>query len=172
MLPLDLEFQKRRATGPVLGILLLVLGSMASVVLLQSYRALSSELMQAEEQVTRLKRDVDRMKLFGTPSIKGTMTSASPGMNIRSGSQWEALFSGIEAAASDSVTLLAFEPGSKEISLRGEAKNFAAATKYIQRLSRVEVLTDVRMSEYETARDHPRRPIRFLVQAQWKEAPQ
>ncbi|MFH1870219.1 MAG: PilN domain-containing protein [Pseudomonadota bacterium] len=69
------------------------------------------------------------------------------------------------------MTLLSFEPGAIEISLRGEARDFAAMTDYITRLSAHPVLADIRVTEHEIARDHPRRPLRFSVRAIWKEAP-
>lgn len=138
--------------------------------LLQHHVDTGDELNRAEGSVARLKRDVERQRLFDAQTEIRPASDSTTGRKKRSREQWEGLFGGFEAAADDTVTLLSFEPGTTEISLRGEAKDFSAMTDYIKRLSAHPVLADVRLTEHETARDHPRRPVRFSVHASWKEA--
>ena len=166
---LELDFQKKPATWPLSGIVLLVLGIALTTTVLKIYRVTGDDLEHADERVTHLKRDLERQRVFDTRSGKeSTSGSGSTGIG-RSRAQWEALFSGLESASDETVTLLSLDPTSSEISLRGEARDFAAMTDYSQRLSRLPVLSDVRLTDHEVARDNPRRPVRFSVKANWKE---
>lgn len=168
---LCLDFQKRPAAWPLPGIVLLVATLALTTMLFQHHVNVGDELTRAEGSVARLKRDVERQRLFDARADNRPAGDSATVRKTRSRAQWEALFGGLEATADDTVTLLSFEPGTTEISLRGEAKDFPAMTDYIKRLSAQPVLVDVRLTEHETARDHPRRPIRFSVKAHWKEAP-
>lgn len=168
---LDLDFQNRPATWPLSGVALLIAGLGLTAMLLQHHVEIGDELTRAEGSVARLKRDVERQRMFDTRSEHYPAGDSTTVRKKRSREQWEGLFGGFESAADDSVTLLSFEPGTAEISLRGEAKDFSAMTDYIKRLSALPILADVRLTEHETARDHPRRPIRFSVHASWKDTP-
>lgn len=168
---LDLDFQKGPATWPLPGIALLVAGLGLTAMLFQHHVEIGDELTRAEGSVARLKRDAERQRLFDARSENRSASDSTTVRKWRSREQWEGLFGGLEAAADDTVTLLSFEPGIAEISLRGEAKDFSAMTDYVKRLSALPVLADVRLTEHETVRDHPRRPIRFSVHASWKDAP-
>lgn len=168
---LDLDFQKKPATWPLPGIVLLIAGIGLTAALLQHHGDVGDELTRAEGSVARLKRDVERQRLFDARSENRSANDNAPTRMRRSTEQWEALFGGLEAVADETVTLLSLEPGTAEISLRGEAKDFAAMTDYVKRLLSLPVLTDVSLTEHEIARDHPRRPIRFSIRANWKEAP-
>lgn len=167
---LDLDFQKSPATWPLAGVALLIAGIGLTAMLLQHHVVIGDELIRAEGSVTRLKRDVERQRLFDSRSESHATIDRALKRKNRSPGQWEALFGGVATAADDTVTLLSFESGSTEISLRGEAKDLSAMTDYVKRLSALPVLADVRLTEQEIARDHPRRPVRFSVHASWKEA--
>lgn len=167
---LDLDFQKQPAAWPLFGIAVLVVGIGLTAMLINRYIDTGDELMRADGSVARLKRDVERQRMFNVRSDNHPASDNAPTRKRRSPAQWEALFAGFEAAADETVTLLSFEPGTTEVSLRGEARDFAAMTEYVQRLSTLSVLAEVRLTEHEIARDHPRRPVRFAVQATWKES--
>lgn len=168
---LSLDFQRKPATWPLPGIVLLIAGLGLTATLIRHHVDLGDELNFSEGQVLRLHRDVERQRLF---DVRLKMHSASDNEGTRkkrSREQWETLFAGFEAAADETVTLLSFESGTAEISVRGEARDFAAMMDYIKRLSALPVLVDARLTEHEIVRDHPRRPIRFSVRTRWKEAP-
>lgn len=168
---LYLNFQKKPPSWPLPGIVLLIAGIGLTATLLQHHVDVDDELTRTEGNVVRLKRDAERQRLFDARSENRSATYNAPTRMRRSAEQWEALFGGLEATADETVTLLLLEPGSVEISLRGEAKDFAAMTDYVKRLAGLSVLADVSLTEHEIVRDHPRRPIRFSVRASWKEAP-
>lgn len=168
---LDLDFQKQHSAWPLPGIILLLAGIGLTAMMIQHDVDVGDELARSESHVARLKRDVERQRLFDARAENRSVSDTATTIARRSREQWEALFGGFEAAADETVTLLSFEPGTAEISLRGEARDFAAMTEYIKRLSAFPVAADVRLTEHEIARDHPRRPLRFSVQARWKEAP-
>lgn len=142
-----------------------------TIVTVRYHAEIDDDLMQSESHLARLKRDVERQRLFDKQSATHPVGDNVTGRIRRSRNQWEALFSGLETAADETVTLLSMEPGATEISVRGEAKDFAAMTDYVKRLSTLPILADVRLTDYEIARDHARRPLRFSAKALWKETP-
>jgi Tfp pilus assembly protein PilN len=168
---LTLDFNQRRTPWPLPGMILMIIGIAVTVFTVRYHVELDDDLMQSEGHLTRLKRDVERQRLFDKQSATHPAGDNATGRIRRSRDQWDALFSGFETAADETVTLLAMEPGATEISVRGEARDFAAMTDYIKRLSTLPVLADVRLTDYEIARDHVRRPLRFSARANWRDAP-
>jgi Tfp pilus assembly protein PilN len=168
---LTLDFNQRRTLWPLPGVILMIAGVVLTALMVRYHAELDDELMQSESHLTRLKRDVERQRLFDKQSAAHPVGDNANGRIRRSRDQWEALFSGFETAADETVTLLSMEPGATEISVRGEAKDFAAMTDYVKRLSTLPILADVRLTDYEIARDHVRRPLRFSAKALWKDAP-
>jgi len=81
---------------------------------------------------------------------------------------WERLFSVLESAASDSLTLLDLVPDRDEISISGEAKSLAAVSDYISRLNKSAVLADTHLTASEVDTKHPQRPIRFSLHGRWR----
>ncbi|MCX7146506.1 MAG: hypothetical protein NT042_09955, partial [Sulfuritalea sp.] len=122
---LDLDFQEKRASWPLPGIVLLIAAIGLTAALLQHHVDVGDELTRAEGSVARLKRDAERQRLFDARSVNRSVTDNAPTRTRRATAQWEALFGGLEGVADETVTLLSLEPGSAEISLRGEAKDFA-----------------------------------------------
>jgi Tfp pilus assembly protein PilN len=171
MLRLDLDFQKKPVRWPLTGLVVLVAGIGLTAALIGQHIELNDELLRSEGHVMRLKRDMERQRLLDARVDHGSADDSTGVTKKRSREQWDALFQGLESVADDTVTLLSLEPGAVEIAMRGEARDFAAMTAYVERLAKVSAITDVRLTEHEIARDHPRHPLRFLVQAQWKDAP-
>ncbi len=81
--------------------------------------------------------------------------------------QWESLFASLESAGDESVTLLGLQPGASEIIINGEAKNLAASMDYLNRLQFAKVLVNAHLTQSEIVLEHPQRPVRFTLAAEW-----
>ena len=83
---------------------------------------------------------------------------------------WEALFDSIEHATNnEEVALLTLQPNVSSQSLRigGEARNMAVLLDFVEALERELVFKNAHLLNYKIKRDHPHRPIDFLVTASW-----
>ncbi|MFH1870220.1 MAG: hypothetical protein ABIK82_03325 [Pseudomonadota bacterium] len=65
---LNLDFDRKPTTWPLPGIVLLVAGIGLTAMLIQQHTDVSNDLMLVETNVTRLKRDVERQRVFGVQS--------------------------------------------------------------------------------------------------------
>lgn len=82
---------------------------------------------------------------------------------------WMALFSAIEAAFDDNVTLLGIEPepDRREVRLLAEAKDTAAMLAYVRQVRSSPVLREVWLASHLVNQQDPLRPVRFTMQARW-----
>jgi Tfp pilus assembly protein PilN len=167
MRPLWLDYQRPLPGYHRPGWLLLAASLIVTLGLVGYYVQLSNELDRHEQRVTNLRRQAQ--KLQAVP-IQTTETSAPAETTARSALRWETLFDSLEKASDESVTLTGLEPGAKEISITGEAKDLASVAAYVQRLHGAPALMQARLSEYEVVKDRPRRPIHFVVIADWRES--
>jgi Tfp pilus assembly protein PilN len=87
---------------------------------------------------------------------------------------WTRLFSALESAATDNVTLLSIEPDPKArtVVISGDSKDYLAALTYVLNLSRSSALSGVELVRHEVKQNDPRHPVAFSVSAAWKEARQ
>ena len=86
-----------------------------------------------------------------------------------SAARWESLLVSLEAAGNESVTLLALEPGARDISISGEASDLGAALDYVKRLQNAAVFADAHLVKHELIKENPYRPVRFTLLAGWRE---
>ncbi|MGE5466793.1 MAG: PilN domain-containing protein [Ignavibacteria bacterium] len=149
-----------------LGRLLLAAGVLAAVLTWGDYLAVSAERDDAQAQAETQRRAAERARAAprGAPGPEALRTAAP------SAARWEGLFSSLEAAADDSVTLLSLHPGEKEIQIGGEAKDFGASADYFQRLQSAPALANVRMTQSEVVTENPQHPVRFMLVAEWRSA--
>lgn len=172
MQPLWLDYQRPAPGRQLPGILLLVGSLVLAGVLIDMSIDLATETASAEQKVAKLRQAAERRRLFASAdqaaaasSALAERTAASP-----SASRWESLFSSLEAAGDETVTLLGLTPGAKEILITGEAKGLPEALDYTQRLQAATVLANAHLTKYEVVRGHPQQPVRFTVLADWREA--
>ena len=173
MPPLWLDYQRPPPGRQVPGMVLLAASVIFSGLLLSMAVDLASETADAQQQVFKLRQAAERRRLFETaekPAVEAA--GAEPGQpESPSAIRWESLFSSLEAAGNDTVTLLGLAPGPREIVITGEASGLAAALDYAQRLQAAKALTNAHLSKYEVVREHPRQPVRFTLLAEWREGP-
>lgn len=150
------------------GWLLLTVALAVAGVELQHYADLMEMQEQLEQRVQRLERQATRPTLAEQPRA-GEIDATLNNTLARYGrAAWTSRFATFEAAADDTVTLLHLVPGKDDISIAGEAKNLAAVTAYAQRLQSSATLAAVRITETETVKDRPMRPMRFSLSSRWR----
>lgn len=170
--PLWLDYQRPLPgrNGP--GFLLLAVGLLLAGLLLAQSMSITAELTATEQQVSRLKRESERRRLLASVGRQEQDAVTETRLSSPSASRWESLLTSLENAGNDSVTLLGLEPGSREISISGEARNLGAALDYVQRLQGASVFAEVHLARHEIVMENPYRPVRFTLQAGWREASQ
>jgi Tfp pilus assembly protein PilN len=169
MLPLWLDYHRSPPGHHRPGWLLLAASLIVTIGLIAYYVQLSNELDRHEQRVTNLRRQAQRLQAV---PIQTAETNAPAETTAHSAQRWESLFDSLEKATDESVTLTGLDPGAKEISITGEAKDLASVAAYVQRLHGGPAFMQARLSEYEVIKDRPRRPIHFVVIADWREAMQ
>lgn len=87
---------------------------------------------------------------------------------------WGVLFSTVESAFDDQVTLLNVEPDPdrREVRLVAEAKNLQAMQAYIRQLRQAPALRDAYLASHQINQQDPLRPVRFVANARWVVPPE
>ena len=151
------------------GLILLAAGLLLCGFLLMQSFSIGTQITVAEQQLSRLKRGIERQRI-----IAGTeMQAAGIGETVQSraspsAARWEALLASLESAGDDSVTLLSIEPGAKEISISGEARDLGSALDYVKRLQKSAVFADVHLAKHQLLIENPYRPVLFTILAKWR----
>jgi len=168
MAPLWLDYQRPIPGRGRLGRLLLALGVTLTAGLLFHYTSLDTQIAEREQQLAELKRDAGRLPPADSDG-PGVDTPPIFRAEINSAERWESLFVALEQAADESVTLLKLAPGTREISISGEAKNFATAADYVARLQTASSLMNTHLTGYQVIKENPSSPTRFTLLAEWRE---
>lgn len=177
MRALSLDYQRTLPGRHRPGFAVLAAGLALCALLAAQSFSLVDELAATEQQVVKLRRDAERRRppAGGERAVaEATPGEATPGEArppSPSAARWEALLGSLEKAGDDSVTLLGLEPGARDISITGEARNIAASLDYAQRLQQAPVFAEVHPVKHEVVGEHPYRPVRFTLSARWREAP-
>ncbi len=169
MKPVWLDYQRPAPNAKGASWLLLMAGLLAGVAVIGSYFEAQDSIAELAYRIEKKQRAIERQRLSERIDQK---EDGPPTQRLAKNTlaRWEQLFGALEQATDETVTLLALDPGESEVSLSGEAKNFAAATAYVKRLEATGVLTEVHVLSHELAKDHPQKPVRFVLSARWKPA--
>lgn len=162
-----LDFQRPAPKSGSVSWLLLAAGLLAASAVLGSHLETQDAISELEYRIERKQRAIERRSQAAHNEMQDRGGPVQP-LAKHTFERWERLFTALERATDETVTLLALDPGESEISLSGEAKHFAAATDYVKRLESTGELSDVHVLSHEVAKDHPHRPIRFVLSARWK----
>jgi hypothetical protein len=169
--PLWLDYQRPPPGQQLPGLVLLAVSVLLAAWLGWAAHVTGDDLVSTSKQVAQLRQNVERQRVLAATANAGE-TKAVEAMRAVSASatRWEAFFTALEKAADDKVTLLALAPTASTILIDGEAQNLPAALDYAQRLQGGTTLANAHVARYEIARDQPGQPVRFTVEAGWREA--
>jgi hypothetical protein len=171
MQALSLDYERKPGRGSRLGLLLLLLGVVA--LLIVGDLAVEANREKAEFESTLARTDRKRVPTVrgGERETKRTAEELKIADNIagRLTLPWADLFDALEASSNNTVALLALEPDLSKRVLRitAEAKNKADMLAYVARLNEDRRLLNVHLMDHQLQAQTPGDPVRFSVQASW-----
>jgi hypothetical protein len=165
--PLQIDFRRAPASwpwaGPVLFAIALAFAGDVGFSYVKTVRALR------DKQTALAKLDPRRMKVGRTASVEEIALARETVQRLST--PWTGLFSALESAATDNVTLLSIEPDPKArtVLISGDSKDYLAVLSYVLNLSKVDTLQHVQLVRHEVKKDEPQKPVGFAISAAWQE---
>jgi Tfp pilus assembly protein PilN len=171
MQALSLDYERKPRRGRRLGVLVLLLGVTAVLIVADVAVELNREKTESEAALAR----TDRKRV---PVVRGserdTKRTAEEMKIAESIAQrltlpWADLFDALESSSNNAVALLALEPDLSKRVLRitAEAKNKTDMLEYVRRLSEDRRLINVHLMDHQLQAQTPGEPVRFSIQAAW-----
>lgn len=169
MKSLWLDYQQAPPGWQWPGAALLAVSLIATAALFIHFTALQDEIERRADGIHKLQRRIDRAQTLSTSKNRGPAPNEILAQKLArySAERWDGLFSDLEDAADETVTLLAITPDKQTVVLEGEAKTMADALSYAERLKTAEVLKNPQLSEFAVAKGHPQKPVRFVLTTLW-----
>jgi Tfp pilus assembly protein PilN len=166
---LSLDYERKPSRGSRLGLLMLLLGVVAVLIVADLAVEANRQKTESEATVSRTdrkrvpavragdrdsKRTAEEMKI--ADSIAGRLTLP-----------WADLFDALESSRNSNVALLALEPDLAKRILRitGEAKSKADMLAYVRKLSEDSRMLNVHLMDHQLQAQTPGEPVRFSIQA-------
>ncbi len=169
---LDLDFQKNRLTPQprTAGWVLLVAGTALLIEMGVSYDRLQNDkdAMNLEIRKSRVRLDVPDPEPARQKFTDKDFEEARQ-IITRLSTPWESFFTGLESVKSDNVAILSIEPEIKsgQLSIEGEAKDYAAVLTLVGQLRATKPFSDVFLLRHETKHDDPQHPVSFTLSMHW-----
>ena len=160
-----------KLSGHALGTLVLAASVVLTAGLVAHYLELAEGNESAETQIRRLARANAPGRL-----VQGSREAVLEEVRRvnRAATQltipWEDLFQAVESATDKRVSLLALQPNfqKRELKISGEADDYGAILRYIERLEDGEALTEVRLISHELVVRQNASRIRFELISTWR----
>jgi hypothetical protein len=171
MQALSLDYERSAPRRSRLGVLLLLLGVTAALIV--GDLAVEANRQKAEVESTLARTDRKRVPAVrgGARETKRTAEEMKIADNIagRLTLPWADLFDALETSSNNTVALLALEPDLSKRVLRitAEAKNKSDMLAYVARLNEDRRLLNVHLMDHQLQAQTPGEPVRFSVQASW-----
>jgi hypothetical protein len=166
---LDLDLKGPRS--PAAGWILLGIALVALLDLGASWKQLDDEIASAESRGAGSRSRggaqlAQRGRGEGSAGAFRDADQVARSLNL----PWDKLFRSVEEATDEGVALLALQPDpqKREISISGEAKDYAAILAFVTRLDKRQSLHDVHLVKHEVREDDPQRPTFFSIVASWE----
>jgi hypothetical protein len=171
MRDLALDFQPRRPG--LLTVVLVLAGVLLCADAWLEDRALRSQQDEADARLALAKRRADRVDASRRDSQPENVFSPEESKALRQAIgliriDWEKLYSSIDEATSEDVSLVAIRPNAagKLVQISGEARNMAAALAFVEAL-RHEPLDKPVLLSHQIKQSDPQHPIIFEISATW-----
>jgi Tfp pilus assembly protein PilN len=105
------------------------------------------------------------------PPVPAAQAVAANAAILQLNLPWRALGDALQAATPPGVALLALEPDARKRTLRitAEVRGSDEMIGYVEQLQRQEGFSSVTLARHEINDQDPNHPIRFQVEAQWRE---
>ena len=160
LLPLELDFVRRRRGSPWAGRVLLAVGLGFAGDVGLSYVKARNAVVDAEARIGRASGQFQPARKVAPEEVAAARETVQ-----RLALPWDELFTSLESAASEDVALLAIEPDPKSgtVVITGDSKDYLAALTYVLNLSRTEGLSRVQLVRHEAKQN----AVGFSVSAKW-----
>jgi type II secretory pathway pseudopilin PulG len=179
MRPLDLDYIPQRAWASRSGLVILLVALLvaAGMPALYAHYADQREALQARQR--QLQRSEQYSAGRGAPSgaalqeVQAEIRRANE-VIVQLDLPWGPLFEAVEGASHEQVALLGIQPDAQNrtLSLAAEAKDMSGAVAYVKRLGNEAIFSDTHIVNHQVQEQDPDKPLRFSVQAVWREKAQ
>lgn len=174
---LTLDFLATRPALSRAGLALLAAGAVTAIVAVAQFRVVTLDAAALETRIAEF-RQLAKREL---PPLREAADNKTLAVEIRSANAllaqlnvpWDALFSELEGAAVEGVTLLAIQPEAVggQVRLAGEAKSYERVLAYVTRLEAAERFENVFLTSHEQKTGGSARPVAFSLIADWLPKP-
>ena len=169
-----IQFTTRLGSGRMLGIALLVLGSVVAAVGVWQYVAASRELERIEADIRSATGAAERRRAVSArpaPQIAEAKVSAINNAIARLNVPWNELFAAFEAERPKEVGLLALlpDPRRRVLVVHAETLTARAMTDFVDRVRAVPSFADAVLVKHERREQDVGQPYRFAIEVHWKE---
>lgn len=168
MARLDLDFASAPRHFSVLGIVLLLLGSLALL-------AAANAWWQARSEATHLSQAIGKLQQQPQPTRATTRSdtaarSAHDHIAAQLKARWQPAFEAINAARSDKIALLSFDASQAkhQLKLIAEARRLADAVAFVEALQQQPDTVRAALTQHEIREDSNEKPVRFHVTLEWR----
>lgn len=176
MRPLDLDYAPRPAWASRSGLLALAGALAIAAAVFKLHRQETQALDAGQARWQQLERSQKRLVARSMP---GGSAPQEMQAEIRRANEvtaqldlpWSPLFQAVEAASHETVALLGIQPDAQKrtVSITAESKDMGSALDYVKRLGQDPLLVDVHIVNHQVQEQEPEKPLRFSVQAVWRE---
>jgi len=160
-----------KLNGRLYGSLVLIAGVALASALIVRYQDLAEGIDVAETQIKRLARStaLGRLDRGSREAIAEEIRRVNQAA-LRLTIPWGDLFRTVEAATDKRVALLSLQPNfqKRELRIIGEAEDFGAILRYIERLERGDTLAGVRLVSHEVVARPNSTQLRFELISTWR----
>lgn len=172
---LALDYLRPAWHSPWPGLMLLALALFIAATLTMDYRATADaieantpEVVEVRHKAIAAADNLDNLTPAEQQQLKQRIDQANQ-LIARMTLPWEALFNAMEQMQSHDIALLDIQPEAitRRLTVRGEARHFAALAGYLRRLQAHGQLANVFLVSHEVVSDDPLRPVRFEIKADW-----
>lgn len=170
MRSLNLDYQRNHLYRLRLGWLILIAALILSAYLIQRHNALQFELENGRLRLSSKISLTDSKNAHTVSEKLSAEMTVADSVARHMALPWGELFKALENSAHKEVALLQVKPDttSKTLTLVAEAKNLAAMTAYLNKLSKQAVFYSVHLVEHEVLQQESPPRVRFTVSAAWK----
>lgn len=171
---IDLDYHPPRFSAA--GLALLLAGLLLAVAAIAGYQGAAAEAERWRAELARAQQPPADLRAARLPGDDAALQQALQAAAQAAGDirrPWGELFAAVEAAQTDDVALLSFNPDAARGAVRitGEARRREAVLAYMDRLGQGRVLSNVVLVEDQVQQQDPERPVRFTLTADWRKAP-
>lgn len=176
MRALKLDFVYRPSRLRMLGFAAMALAVGVAATMLQAYMRLNTDLSDWEMKWSRLQKVQSHGEKHGVSQKEEgeklqTELKFANEVIQRLALPWDRLFHEVETSVDEQVSLLGVEPDAekRELRITAEAQSLSAMLEYTKRLQTIALFKDAHVASHQIQQQDPQKPVRFMVNAQWRE---